>query len=262
MINNTVVVQLKTFPPKNPYKKQVTPNDKLRVSQDERTSIMKSLAFNIKDMKKLEANPDVIQYLKACKLVGSSHVQLYLSKFEESKKLKAKLFDVENDIKVHKTAASNLLAISHENYQCPVLDDDQVFASPCDNMDDEEIEKVMANGKAPSIKAIASTCDNMDDEEIDNVIGNGKVPSIKAIASPCDNMDDEEMDKVIGNGKVPSIKAIVVMPATVTPSKKRKVVAQMPSMGNDSSEIVTRAKGLAGSRAKSICIESGKKNEE
>jgi hypothetical protein len=27
------------------------------VSQDERTSIMKSLAFNIKDMKKLEANP-------------------------------------------------------------------------------------------------------------------------------------------------------------------------------------------------------------
>ncbi len=235
MINNTVVVQLKTSTPKNPYKKQVTPNDKLRVSQDERTSIMKSLAFNIKDMKKLEANPDVIQYLKACKLVGSSHVQLYLSKFEESKKLKAKLFDVENDIKVHKTAASNLLAISHENYQCPVLDDDQVFASPCDNMDDEEIEKVMANGKAPSIKAIASTCDNMDDEEIDNVIGNGKVPSIKAI---------------------------VVMPATVTPSKKRKVAAQMPSMGNDSSEIVTRAKGLAGSRAKSICIESGKKNEE
>ena len=75
-------------------------------------------------------------------------------------------------------------------------------------------------------------------------------------------MDYEEIDKVIGNGKVPSIKAIVVMPATVTPSKKRKVAAQMPSMGNDSSEIVTRAKGLAGSRAKSICIESGKKNEE
>ena len=208
MINNTIVVQLKTSTPKNPYKKQVTPNDKLRVSQDERTSIMKSLAFNIKDMKKLEANPDVIQYLKACKLVGSGHVQLYLSKFEESKKLKARLSDVNNDIKVHKTAASNLLAISHENYQCPVLDDDQVFASPCDNMDDEEIVKVMANGKAPSIKAI------------------------------------------------------VVMPATVTPSKKRKVAAQMPSMGNDSLEIVTRAKGLAGSRAKSICIESGKKNEE
>ena len=207
MINNTVVVQLKTSPPKNPYNKQVTPNDKLRLSQDERTSIMKSLAFNIKDMKHLEANPDVIQYLKACKPVGSGHVQLYLSKFEESKKLKARLSDVDNDIKVHKTAASNLLALAHENYQCPVLDDDQVFVSPCDNMDYEEI------------------------------------------------------DKVIENGKVPSIKAIVVMPATVTP-KKRKHVAHKPSMDNDSLEIVTRAKGLVASRAKSICLESGKKNEE
>jgi hypothetical protein len=75
MINNTVVVQLKTSSPKNPYNKQVTPNNKLRLSQDERTSIMKSLAFNIKDMKNLEANPDVIQYLKACKSVGSGHVQ-------------------------------------------------------------------------------------------------------------------------------------------------------------------------------------------
>jgi ribosomal protein L15 len=101
----------------------------------------------------------------------------------------------------------------------------------------------------------------MDYEEIDKVIGNGKVPSIKAIVSPCDNMDYEEIDKVIGNGKVPSIKAIVVMPATVTP-KKRKLVAHTSSMDNDSLEIVTRAKGLAASRAKSICLESGKKNEE
>jgi hypothetical protein len=113
MINNTVVVQLKTSPPKNPYSKQLTPNDNLRQSQDERTSIMKSIAFNIKDLKQLEANPDVIQYLKACKLVGSGPVQLYLSKFEESKKLKARLSDVDNDIKVHKTAASNLLAHAH-----------------------------------------------------------------------------------------------------------------------------------------------------
>jgi len=149
----------------------------------------------------------VIQYLKACKSVGSGHVQMYLSKFEESKKLKARLSDVDNDIKVHKTAASNLLALAHENYQCPVLDDDQVFVSPCDNMDYEEI------------------------------------------------------DKVIENGKVPSIKAIVVMPATVTP-KKRKHVAHTPSMDNDSLEIVTRAKGLVASRAKSICLESGKKNDE
>ena len=104
MINNTVVVQLKTSSPKNPYNKQVTPNDKLRLSQDERTSIMKSLAFNIKDMKNLEANPDVIQYLKACKSVGSGHVQMYLSKFEESKKLKARLSDVDNPRRPSNTA--------------------------------------------------------------------------------------------------------------------------------------------------------------
>jgi hypothetical protein len=138
MINNTVVVQLQTSPPKNPYRKQLTPKDNLRQSQDERTNLMKSLAYNIKDMKHLEANPDVIQYVKACKLVGSGPVQLYLRKFEESKKLKARLSDVDNDIKVHKTAASNLLALAHENYQCPVLDDDQAFVSPCDNMNYEE----------------------------------------------------------------------------------------------------------------------------
>ena len=84
--------------PKNPYNKQVTPTDKLHLSQGERTSIMKSLAFNIKDMKNLEANPDVIQYLKACNLVGTGHVQQYLSKLEESKKLKLRLADVDNDI--------------------------------------------------------------------------------------------------------------------------------------------------------------------
>ena len=191
---------------------------------------MKSLAFNIKHMKNLEANPDVIQYVKACKSVGSGHVQTYLSKIEESKKLKARLSDVDNDIKVHKAAASNLLALAHENYQCPVLDDDQIFVSPCDNMDSEEIDKVIENGKVPSIKAIVV---------------------MPAIDTPQEN------------GKVPSIKAIVVMPAIVTP-QKRKHVAHTPSMDNDSLEIVTRAKGLIASRAKSICLdlESGKKNEE
>jgi len=101
-------------------RKQLTPNDKLRQSQDERTSIKKSIAYNIKDMKRLESNPDVIQYLKACKLVGSGHVQSYLSKYEESKKLDARLSDVENVIKVHKAAVSNLVTFAHENYQCPV----------------------------------------------------------------------------------------------------------------------------------------------
>ncbi len=75
MFNNSVVVQLKMSSPKNPYNKQVTPTHKLRLSQGERTSIMKSLAHNIKDMKQLEANPDVIQYLKACNSVGTGYVK-------------------------------------------------------------------------------------------------------------------------------------------------------------------------------------------
>jgi hypothetical protein len=115
---------------------------------------MKSIAFNIKDMKRLEANRDVIQYLKACKQFGSGHVQSYLSKYEESKKLDARLSDVENDIKVHKTAASNLVAFAYENIQCPVLDDDQAFVHPFDNMDFEDIDKAIENGKVPSTKSI------------------------------------------------------------------------------------------------------------
>lgn len=39
MINNSIVVQMNLSQPKNPYKKQLTPNDKLRQSQDERTGI-------------------------------------------------------------------------------------------------------------------------------------------------------------------------------------------------------------------------------
>ena len=265
---------------KNPYNKQVTPTDKLHLSQGERTSIMKLLAYNIKDMKKLKTNPDVIQYLKACNSVGTGYVQQYLSKLEESKKLKARLSVVDNDIQVHKTAASDLLAASHENYQCPVLDDDEAFVSPCDNMNYEEIDKVIEMGKVPSIKASVVMPANVTPKKTDDLTVEKQVTSAMLLnhaeckdsqvdvvvgddqlfVSPCDNMDSEEIDKVIENGKVSSINAIVVMPATVTP-KKRKHVAHTPSMDNDSSEIITRAKGLVGSRAKSI-LESGKKNDE
>jgi len=60
----------------------------------------------------------------------------------------------ENDIKVHKTAVTNLVTFAHENYQCPVLDDDQAFVHPCDNMDYEDIDKAIENGKVPSTKSI------------------------------------------------------------------------------------------------------------
>ena len=196
MLNNTIVVQMNVSTPKNPYKKQLTPNDKLRQSQDERTSIKKSIAYNIKDMKRLESNPDVIQYLKACKLVGSGHVQSYLSKYEESKKLDARLSDIENVIKVHKEAVSNLVIFAHENYQCPVLDD-EAFVHPCDNMDYEEIDKAMENGKLPSIKAIAV---------------------IPAIVTPKKSaLTHEQLELVREDER--SIKAIAVIPATVTPKK-------------------------------------------
>lgn len=47
MINNAVV-DVKMSSPENPYKKLLTPDDKLRLRQDDDTSIMKSIAYNIK----------------------------------------------------------------------------------------------------------------------------------------------------------------------------------------------------------------------
>ena len=41
----------------------------------------------------------------------------------------ARLSDIENVIKVHKEAVSNLVTFAHENYQCPVLDD-EAFVRP------------------------------------------------------------------------------------------------------------------------------------
>ena len=285
MINNTVVVQLKTSPIKNPYSKQLTPQDKLRLSQDERTSIKKSLAFNIKDLKCIEANPDVIQYLKACKLFGSGNVQLYLSKFEESKKLEARLSDVENDIKVHKTAASKLLALAHENYQCSVLDD-EAFDHPCDNMDYEEIDKAIENGKLPSIKAIAVMPATVTPNKTDDLFVKKQLPVAMQLNFADSN--DIQVDVVVGptkcydpltvegdNVPLPLPKLIVSdnVPNKIAPLPKRKYVAfakyvpRTPSMDNDSSEdefpiIVTRSKGKVASCAKSNCLESCKKNEE
>ena len=285
MINNTVVVQLKTSPIKNPYSKQLTPEDKLRLSQDERTSIKKSLAFNIKELKCIiEANPDVIQYLKACKLFGSGNVQLYLSKFEESKKLEARLSDVENDIKVHKTAASNLFALAHENYQCPVLDD-EAFDHPCDNMDYEEIDKAIENGKLPSIKAIAVMPATVTPKKTDDPTVEKQVPV--AVRLNFSDSNDSQADVVVGHTKcydlltvegnnvplsLPKLLVSDIVPNKIAPLPKRKYVSfvknvtRTSSMDNDSLEddfpiIVTRLKGKVASCAKPICLESCKKNE-
>ncbi len=52
-----------------------------------------------------------------------------------------------------------------------------------------------------------------------------------------------------------------MLPNKIAPLHKRKYAVHTPSMDNDSTEIITRAKGLVGSRANSI-PESGKKNDE
>lgn len=281
MINNTVVVQLKTSPIKNPYSKQLTPQDKLRLSQDERTSIKKSIALNIKDKKCLEVKPDVIQYLKACKLVGFGDVQLYLTKFEESKKLEARLSDVENDIKMHKNAAFNLFALPHENYQLPVLDD-EAFVHPCDNMDYEEIDKAIENGKLPSIKAIAVIPATvtpkrtaLTPEQLELCREDERRARAALIPERLDFQQKQEQDwhsRATAADSVPKLLVSDIVPNKIAPLSKRKYVAfaknvaRTSSMDDDSLEddspvIVTRSKGKVASCAKSIYLESCKKNE-
>ena len=281
MLNNTIVVQMNVSTPKNPYKKQLTPNDKLRQSQDERTSIKKSIAYNIKDMKRLESNPDVIQYLKACKLVGSGHVQSYLSKYEESKKLDARLSDVENVIKVHKAAVSNLVTFAHENYQCPVLDD-EAFVHPCDNMDFEEIDKAIENGKLPSIKAIAVIPATvtpkktaLTHEQLELVREDERCARSALIPEWLDFRQEQEQDrhsKASAAESVPKLLVSDIVPNKIATLSKRKYVAfaknvtrtssvEDDSLEDDSPLIVTRSKGKVASCAKPICHESCNKNE-
>jgi hypothetical protein len=231
-------------------------------------------------MKCLEAKPDVIQYLKACKLFGSGNVQLYLIKFEESKKLEARLSDVENDIKVHKTAASNLFALPHENYQLPVLDD-EAFVHPCDNMDYEEIDKAIENGKLPSIKAIAVMPATVTPKKTDDPTVEKQVPVAVQLNfsdsndSQADDTECYDLLSVEGNNvplSLPKLLVSDIVPNKIAPLPKRKYVAfgknvtRTPSMDDDSLEddsplIVTRSKGKVASCAKSICLESCKKNE-
>jgi hypothetical protein len=204
MINNTVVVQLKLSTPKNPYNKPLTPNEKLRLFQVERTSIKKSLSYNIKDIKCLEKTPEVMLYKQACNVAGSGNVQQYLLKFQESKKLESRLSYAENDIKVLKTDASITSAFASgfnvlENYQCPVLDDDEAFASPCDVMENEEIDKIIENGKVPSIKAIVVMPATVTPKKTDVYNVGKQVPLTMQLnfAEP----NDSQVDVVVGSTK-------------------------------------------------------------
>ena len=80
-------------------------------------------------------------------------------------------------------------------------------------------------------------------------------------------VDDDEKLPLTEEGHnvplpLPQILVGDMVPNMIAPLHERKYVAHTPSMDNDSLEIVTRAKVLVASRAKFICLESGKKNDE
>jgi hypothetical protein len=168
---------------------------------------------------------------------------------------------------VHKTAASNLLALAHENYQCPVLDDDQAFVSPCDNMNYEEIDKVIEMGKKPSIKAIVVMPANVTPKKTDDLTVEKQVTSAMLLNhAECKN---SQVDVVVGPTKsydplseeghnvplpLPQLLVGDMLPNKIAPLHKRKYAVHTPSMDN---EKVTRAKGKVASPAKSIRHESG-----
>ena len=152
-----------------------------------------------------------------------------------------------------------------------MLDDDQVFVSPGDNMDDEEIEKVIENGKVPSIKAIVVMPANVTQKKTDDFTPVEKQVTL-AMQLNLAECKDSQVDVVVGptksydplteeghNVPLPQLLVGDMVPNMIAPLHKRKYVAHTPSMDN---EIVTCAKGKVASRAKSIRPESGKKNEE
>jgi len=191
----------------------------------------------------------------------------------------------ENDIKVHKTAVTNLVTFAHENYQCPVLDDDQAFVHPCDNMDYEDIDKAIENGKVPSTKSIVVWSATVTPKQTVDYILEKQVPLAMQLNLADSNVS--QVDVVVGpikcydplteeghNFPLPLPKPFVsdMVPnknASLPKRKYVKYVTRTPSMDNDSSKddspiIVTRSKGKVASCAKSICLstESCKKNEE
>jgi hypothetical protein len=87
------------FPVKNPYKKTPTQYEKLCLSQIERGNVNKMLAFNRRELRRLESEPEVKDYIQACNVVGSGNVQQYLSTSQDTKKLEKQLITIklEND---------------------------------------------------------------------------------------------------------------------------------------------------------------------
>ena len=92
-------------PVKNPYKKTLTQYEKLCHSQNERGNVNKLLAFNKRELKRLESVPEVKQYIQACTVVGSGNVQQYLSTCQDSKKLETQLIAINKEIELYQTGS-------------------------------------------------------------------------------------------------------------------------------------------------------------
>ena len=154
------------------------------------------------------------------------------------------------------------------------------FVHPCDNMDYEDIDKAIENGKVPSTKSIVVWSATVTPKKTVDHIVEKQVPLAMEL-----NLADSNVSKVdvaVGpikcyglltedghNFPLPLPKLLVsdMVPNKIAPLSKREY--RTPSMDNDSSEddssiIVTRSRRKVASSAKSIClgIVSCKKNEE
>ena len=66
-------------PVKSPYRKNLSPYEKLCHKQVERADVNKLLAYKKRQMRQLESVTEVKQYVQACNVAGSGNVQLYIS---------------------------------------------------------------------------------------------------------------------------------------------------------------------------------------
>ena len=92
-------------PVKNPYKKTPTQYEKLCLSQIERGNVNKMLAFNRRELRRLESVPEVKDYIQACNVVGSGNVQQYLSTCQDTKKLETQLITINKEIELYQTGS-------------------------------------------------------------------------------------------------------------------------------------------------------------
>jgi hypothetical protein len=191
-------------PVKNPYKKTPTQYEKLCLSQIERGNVNKLLAFNRRELRRLESVPEVKDYIQACNVVGSGNVQQYLSTSQDTKKLETQLIAINKEIELYQTGSLgpsriavvtpekiNDLSMKVHSNMLPLAlgfnleEDNDEFSHPYDILSEEEMTAL-------------SPCLDQSKNNISDVV-NGDISSLVKCNSLNNNGADLEKSDLCNN---------------------------------------------------------------